>query len=612
MTRLIPRTVLFGADDRSEPQISPDGTRLAYLGPHDGAPNVFVGWKEFRPITNATGRGVGGFVWAPDSRHVIYAQDRGGDENWRLFATDVDSGATKDLTPFEGVQGVVLATRYEHPATIAVLLNLDESGRHDVYRLDLETNELELAARNDGFSRWVVDRDLRVRAAVKPRADGGCDLLVRDDERQGWRLLAEFGIDDALEVVFDSHPMWFSNDGRCLYFVTTKGADTARLVRMSVDDGSIEEIASDPSYDILHVAYHPRDRTPQAAFLTRDRSDYLICDESVAGDLEALRELGRGDVLVGSRDDADERWVVAVVSDDDPGEFYLYDRREKKAELIYKRQPALSDFTLAHTEPFAFDARDGLRIHGYLTFPPEADRDNLPAVVKVHGGPEYRDRWGFDAWTQFFANRGYLCVQVNYRGSIGYGKQFMAAARKEWGRAMHHDVVDATAWVIEQRYADPRRIAMWGTSYGGYETLWCAATESELLACAVAGMAPVNLLTFMDDLPSYWVHVRAMYKHRLGDPDTDAEMLRERSPLSHAHEIRKPLLVFYGDNDPRVRPGEAEQLAKALEASGIEHELHVLEDEGHFVTALSAPALDFMAKRTESFLAEHLGGRAEP
>jgi dipeptidyl aminopeptidase/acylaminoacyl peptidase len=236
----------------------------------------------------------------------------------------------------------------------------------------------------------------------------------------------------------------------------------------------------------------------------------------------------------------------------------------------------------------------------------------LPTVIKVHGGPEARDRWGFDPWVQFFANRRYLCVQVNYRGSIGYGKKFMAAARKEWGRAMHHDVVDAIRWVIDQGFADPDRIAMWGTSYGGYETLWCVATELELLACAIAGMAPVNLLTFMDDLPSYWVHVRAMYKHRLGDPDADAEMLRERSPLTHAHDIRRPMLAFYGDHDPRVRINEAEQLAKVLESAGVPNELHVLKDEGHFVTALSEGALDFMAARTESFLASHLGGRAEP
>jgi len=606
--QVIPRGVLFGADDRSNPKVSPDATRLGWIGPHRGAANVFVDGK---PLTSATGRGIGSFMWEADSCHVIYSQDRAGDENWRLFRTNVDTGDSEDLTPFEGVQAVVLATSQKHPDTIAILLNQDESGRHDVYRLKLSTGELEPAARNEGFSRWVVDSDLRVRAAVKPRADGGCELLVRDDEASDWRVACEFGVDDALEVVFDSHPMWFSNDGNSLYFVTTKGAETARLVRFDIADGSMTTIAEDPNYDILDVLYHPKTREPQAALLTRERTEYIVIDPSIEDVLKALRDVRPGDAHIGSRDDDDNTWIVGFASDDDPGAFYRYHRNTKEFELVFERQPELKKHTLARTESFTFEARDGLQIQGYLTFPREG-RKNVPTVVKVHGGPEYRDRWGFDPWAQFFADRGCLCVQVNYRGSIGFGKNFMAAARKEWGRAMHHDVVDAIHHVIDRGYADPDRIAMWGTSYGGYETLWCAATEPDLLTCAVAGMAPVNLLTFMDDLPSYWVHVRAMYRHRLGDPETDEDMLRERSPLTHAHNITAPLLVFYGDHDPRVRVGEAGQLKKVLDESGVPHEMHILKDEGHFVSALSPKSLDFMAVRTEAFLAEHLGGRAEP
>jgi dipeptidyl aminopeptidase/acylaminoacyl peptidase len=611
---LIPRHVLFGGEDRSALQISGDGSRIGFIAPHDDAPNVWIGETgsdAYRPVTTAGGRGIGEFHWSGDSRLIIYAQDRGGDENWRLYATEVDTGETLDLTPFDGVQAQVLAVSADHPGIIVVALNLDDRARHDVYRLELATGRLEAAARNEGFSRWIVDHDLEVRGAVRPRADGGGELLVRDDEDSPWRTALSVDIDDAAEIVFDAHPIRFSLDGRSLYLICSKDAETSRLARLSLQTGELETLAADPDYDVLDVWFHPRSKEPQAAFITRERSEYLACDPVMSTDLAALKVVNDGDVQLLSRDDADRRWIVAFASDVDPGSYYLYDRSTRKARVIFERHPSLREFSLARSEPFSFTARDGLEIHGYLTFPADGGRSRLPTVVKVHGGPEYRDRWTYDPWVQLFAGRGYLCVQVNFRASIGYGRRFLAAGRKQWGRAMHTDVVDAIAFVIDQGYADPDRVAMWGTSYGGYETLWCAATEPELLTCAVAGMAPVNLLTFIRGFPAYWVHVRAQYLHRLGDPSTEEEMLRERSPLAHARNIRRPLLLYYGENDPRVPLSEAEQLAAELEAGGVQHELMVLRDEGHFVGALSPAALADVAARTEAFLARHLGGRAE-
>lgn len=611
---MIPRAALFSSERRPAPKISPDARWLGFLADHSGAPNLWVGpvdGRGFRSLTELGGRGAQDFLWSPNSGGVIHLSDAGGDENWRLHLTDLDARRTRDLTPFDGVQTQVLAISSRHPDTIVVALNLEAPARHDAYRLTLSTGALELAARNEGFTRWVVDADLRVRGAVRPVAEGGAELVVRDEEAAAWRTVLTVDLDDSAEIVFDAHPIRFSRNGRSLYLITSKDAPTSRLVRLSLETGAMTTLAEDPIYDVRTVWFHPQTLEPQAAAVVRERWDWVPCDPSIEPHIEAIRAAERGDVLLHDRDQEDRKWIVEICGSAEPGRYYLYDRQTRSNQLLFERQPGLRRQRLAEAEPFSFTARDGTTIPGYLTFPKEAAGRALPTVVKVHGGPEARDMWAFDPWLQLFADRGYLCVQVNYRASIGYGRQFLAAGRKQWGAAMHDDVVDAIRWVIDQGVADRERIAMWGTSYGGYETLWCAATEPGLLRCAVAGMAPVNLLTFLRDLPAYWTHVRAQYVHRVGNPETDEQMLRERSPLAHADRIRCPLLLFYGARDPRVRVHEAEQLTEKLRESGVEYDLHVLPDEGHFVGALSASALARVVELTEGFLARHLGGRTE-
>ncbi|MGH2811531.1 MAG: S9 family peptidase [Actinomycetota bacterium] len=556
-------------------------------------------------MTHDRGRGIQSFHWAPDGRHVIYGQDRGGDENWRLYITEVDTQKTRELTPFDGVQALVLRLSKRHPGSMLVGLNRDDPSRHDAFRLELSTGSLEKVAENPGFARWIVDRDLRVRGGVRATADGGCEVLMSDDGGRQWRPIFTAGLDEGLELLF-GWPMELSADDRSLIMVCAKDSNTSRLVRMDLGTGSIETIAGDPEYDVRAVMFQPDSGRPQVAYVEKDRLVPLILDPSIEEDFAELSRVHHGDFVVAGRDDADRSWVVEFHADDTPSAYYLYRRDLKQAQLLFEDRPELRRYRLAAMQPFQFPARDGLTIHGYLTFPPGSETRRLPTVVKVHGGPQARDSWRFDPWAQLFASRGYLCVHVNYRGSMGYGKQFLFAGDKQWGRAMHHDVLDAIGWLVDHGHSDPARIAMWGTSYGGYETLVTVTSDPDLLACAVAGMAPVNLVSFMESLPAYWSAQRALLTRQCGDPEAEGDLLWERSPLRLVDRIRTPLLMFYGDGDPRVTVGEAEQLAKALESHGIPHELHVLSGEGHSLDEMSPEYLRLVVERTEAFLEHHL------
>ena len=338
--------------------------------------------------------------------------------------------------------------------------------------------------------------------------------------------------------------------------------------------------------------------------------DYVVLDPAIRDDLELLRELEPGDLVFAGNDDADRTWLVGYTADDGPIRYYAYDRVSHEATFLFEHQPALSDFELARMEPFSFESRDGLTIHGYLTFPPGADRQGLPAVLDVHGGPWGRDTWGFNPEAQWLANRGYLSVQVNFRGSTGYGKRFLNAGDREWGAKMHDDLLDAVAWVTAEGYADPERIAIYGGSYGGYAALVGAAFTPDVFRCAVDIVGPSNLKTLIESIPPYWAPMIAQFHTRVGNPETEADFLWERSPLSRVGDIRIPLLIAQGANDPRVKQAESEQIVAALRDKGIPHEYMLFPDEGHGF-AKPENRLRFYAA-AERFLAEHLGGRFEP
>jgi dipeptidyl aminopeptidase/acylaminoacyl peptidase len=612
-TELIPRRLLFGNPERALGSISPDGNSTAFVAPDDGVLNVWIADAEggdAKPVTHDRDRGIRSYWWAYDNRHILYVQDQGGDENWRLYGVDLSTGDVTDLTPFDGVQAQVIAQSRRRPGELLVGLNRDNPAFHDAYHVDLDSGRLDLVRANEGFgspwgSAWIADEDLEIRAAVRPSADGsGYELCVPDGD--GWRVLETFEYEDALTT----RTLGVSGDEAGVYVVTSKDGNTGRLVRIDLVSGAVQVIAEDPTYDVGDVVLDPRTNDPQIVGFVRDRLEHTVLDPQVAEDFAAVQDLGPGEVHIQSADAENRRWVASIVADDAPSRTYLFDRRDRSARFLFEDRPALSDYRLAKMEPFSFRARDGLTIHGYLSFPPDADRRALPTVLDVHGGPWGRDVWGYLSEAQWVANRGYLCVQVNFRGSTGYGKAFTNAGDREWGSKMHDDLIDAVDWIVAQGYADPARIAIYGGSYGGYAALVGAAFTPDRFCCAIDVVGPSNLKTLLESVPPYWASVREQFNRRVGDPTTDEEFLWSRSPLSRVDDIRIPLLIAQGANDPRVKQAESEQIVSALESKGIDHRYMLFPDEGHGF-AKPENRMKFY-KAAEEFLAEHLGGRVEP
>jgi len=612
LTALVPREVIFGNPERVQPRISPDGTRLAYIAPRDGVLNVWVGEvgapeDGFRPVTDDTDRGIQVYFWSHDNRRILYPQDKDGDENWRLYDVDLDSGATRDLTPFDGVQAQFIAYEKRFPTEMLLGLNRDDPELHDVYHLDLVTGELEKVVENFGVTGWAADPELRVRAALRHRPDGGMDVVARrPDGPDEWATVLAVGAEDAL----GTHLQGFTGDGRGLYLVSSVDADASRLLRLDLDLGGTEILAEDPRYDVGAVVLHPDSREVQLVNVIKARDETCVLDPSIQADIDGIRSIQKGDFGITDRDHADRQWLVTFSVDDGPDSYYLWDRQTRAATFLFHHLPALSDYRLAPMEPFAFSARDGLEIHGYVTFPVGTERERLATVLCVHGGPWGRDVWGYSAGVQWLANRGYLCVQVNFRGSTGYGKEFLNAGDREWAGKMHDDLIDAVEFVVDAGWADPERVAILGGSYGGYAALVGATFTPDVFRCAISFAGISNLLTMLENIPRYWVPIVAQFHQRVGDPETEAEFLWSRSPLSRVDDIRIPVFLAQGANDPRVTQAESEQIVAAMREKGIEHEYMLLPDEGHGLAKPENRMRVFAA--VERLLAKHLDGRYEP
>src|SRR5689334_8913210 len=391
MAELIPRQVLFGNPERISPRISPDASTLAWIAPHEGVLNVWtapvgpdgVDWAAARVVTDDTDRGIRIFIWAHDGRHLLYLQDTGGDENWRLHDVDLRTMQRRDLTPFEGVRAELIATEKKFPTDILIGLNRDNPQLHDVYRLDLVTGELVKEVENPGFIGWVADAELVVRCGIAPQPDGGLVIMIRDDAGQDWRPLLSIAAEDALT----SQPLVFSADGGSLLALSSIGANTARLVRIHLAGGATEVLAEDPEADVTGIRIHPDTREPQFVVFEKERSHYLALDPAYEPDLAAIRALHPGDPAGSMGDDDDRLWLVAFTNDTGPCPYYAYNPETRQRRFLFDHQPELSRYELAPMEPVEFTARDGLTMHGYATFPPDAGRSGLPMVLNVHGGP---------------------------------------------------------------------------------------------------------------------------------------------------------------------------------------------------------------------------------
>lgn len=609
LPELIPRDVLLGNPVKASPKISPDGKMISYLATADGLLNVWVktvGKDDDRQVTFDTTQGIIFYTWSADSKRMLYVQDQEGNENYRLYSVDLRTGKVKDYTPFENVRARVVAWDTDHPKELLISMNKRNSQVFDVYHLNLRNGKIRIVAENPGnIVGWIADEDFKLRGALAINQNGGFDLLVRDDEDSPWRTLLTWGFEDNRS----SYPLQFSKDGDYIYLMDSRDANAARLVKVNLETGNTEVLAEDPTYDVKGVMIHPDTEELLWYNVMRDRRDRVVVAEEYRDDFEYLYALDEGDVGIANWNTDFDKWIVSLMRDDGPVSYYFYDLETGEATYLFDHRPELNNYTLAPMEPISFTSRDSLTIHGYVTFPPGVERTSLPMVLNVHGGPWVRDYWGYDPQAQWLANRGYICLKVNYRGSTGYGKDFLNAGNKEWGRKMHFDLVDAVSWAIEQGYVDPEKIAIYGGSYGGYAALVGATFTPDLFCCAVDEFGPSNLITFLETVPPYWKPMQEMSYRRIGHPIKDSTMLWERSPLSRVDSIRIPVLIVQGANDPRVKQSESDQIVQAMKKKGINYEYMLFEDEGHGFMK-EENRLEFFAS-AERFLAKHLGGRYE-
>jgi dipeptidyl aminopeptidase/acylaminoacyl peptidase len=606
---LIPRTVLFGNPEKTGPQLSPDGRHLAYIAPDDrDVLQVWVrtvGKQDDRKMTADKKRGIRNYFWTYDGEQLIYLQDKDGDENFHLHGVNVKTAQVRDLTPFEGVRAQVVDLDPKFPKEVLVGLNRKDKAKFDVYRLHLASGELTFDTDNPGnVMGWTADADFKIRAALATTPDGGYDLLYRSTSEEKWQTLRHWGPED------NGSPLVFSVDNKTLYLLANHDADTLRLVALDLASKKETVVAEDPVYDVGGAMVHPIRRTIQAVAINKDKSVWKVLDKGVAEDFDALGQIRKGQFSVTNRDLADKTWLVAYTTDDGPVYYYAYDRGSRKGTLLFSHQPKLEGLPLASMRPISYRSRDGLTIHGYLTVPVGVPAKNLPAVLYVHGGPWARDTWGYNPSVQWLANRGYAVLQVNFRGSTGYGKKFLNAGNKEWAGKMHLDLIDGVNWLVKEGVADPKKIAIMGGSYGGYATLVGLAFTPDVFACGVDIVGPSNIISLLKTIPPYWAPAKAMFAKRVGDLDKEEDFLKSRSPLFFVDKIRAPLLIGQGANDPRVKQAESDQIVNALRRANKAVEYIIYTDEGHGF-ARPENRLHFFA-HTEAFLARHLGGRAEP
>ena len=606
-SKLIPRTILFGNPQRTSPQLSPDGNRLAWIAPDEGVLNVWVrtiGVDDERIVTRDRSTGIRMFFWSEDSQRILYVQDRDGDENFHLYAVDLATNESLDLTPFENATVADVITDRNHPHEALVAVNDRDPQLFDLHRVQLATGESRREAENPGaYVGWLTDNAFNLRGAQAALPDGGFALLVSPKPGDEMALFLEWGPED------NGGAVGFTPDDKGLYIEDSLESDATELYAIDLATRAKTTLARHDKVDVGPVMRHPTERHVQAVGFNVHRLEWTILDEAVRPDFEALAAVEDGEVNVISRDKADKTWLVAFTRDTGPVRYYAWDRASRKAEFLFTDRPELEKQPLAAMQPLTIQARDGLELVCYLSTPPGAEAKSLPLVLNVHGGPWARDEWGYDAEAQWLANRGYAVLQVNYRGSTGFGKKFLNAGNREWAGRMHDDLLDAVEWAVNAGVADPKRIAIYGGSYGGYAALVGAAFTPDVFTCAVDIVGPSNICTLIESIPPYWAPLMHQFRVRVGDIEKEREFLEARSPLFKAEAIRIPMLIVQGANDPRVKQAESDQIVAELRSKGKEVDYLLYPDEGH---GFSRPEnrMAFYAE-AERFLARHLGGRAE-
>jgi dipeptidyl aminopeptidase/acylaminoacyl peptidase len=616
---LITREALFGNPVRSGGTLSPDGRWLGWMAPHEGVMNVFIAPfdkpDEARRMTGATDRPIPFFSFTRDSASVIYIQDKAGDENFLLYQVNIESGEERALTPFENTRARVIGGSVTIRDKLLIGLNNRDPQYHDVYLLNLHTGALDLVMQNDSYVGFLADDTLTLRLALRQNETGGSDIFEIADGK-----VAETPRDSTtLEDSLTTGPAGYTTDGKTLYWIDSRGRNTAALIAEDTATGKRSIIAESERADIGGTLRHPMTGEVQAYSVNYLKNEWIPLEPEIERAFVFLRERLDGEFGIQSRTEADDKWLIWHDPLTGPMRTLLYDRVAGTLEEFYVTRPELEGAPLQPMRPLEIPSRDGLTLVSYLTLPPGSDPDGdgkpatpLPMILLVHGGPWARDGYGFNRTHQLYANRGYAVLSVNFRGSTGFGKAFVNAGNLEWGAKMHDDLIDAVDWAVAQAIARKDKVAIMGGSYGGYATLAGLTFTPEVFACGVDIVGPSNLETLLETIPPYWAPMVKQFHERMGNPNTPEglQLLKDRSPLHKADRIRRPLLIGQGANDPRVKQSESDQIVAAMEKARIPVTYVVFPDEGHGF-AWPENNIAFTAI-TEAFLASCLGGRAEP
>ena len=615
---MISRKILFGNPEKAHARISPDGKKLAYLAPVDGVLNVWVGPAKApsaaKPVTRDLKRGIRSFFWAYTSEHLLYPQDEKGDEDWHIYSVNLASQKVKDLTPIAHIAARIQEVSQNFPEKILIGINdRNERQLHDIYEVNIVTGERTLVQENPGFAGFMTDDAYNVRFALTFMPDGG-QMYLKPDPEISWKEFIRIDPVDSMTT----HPFGFDKSGDRYYMLDSRDRDKSALKVVDIETGAEEVLAESDQADIDGVVIHPTEKTVQAVTFTYARQELRVLDPAIQRDIKYLQGVADGELKITSRSLDDRLWTVAYLVDDGPTRFYLYDCEAQSETFLFTSQPKLEDLPLVKMHSQVIKARDGLELVAYFSLPGPSDpaasgrpEEPLATVLVVHGGPWARDGWGYTANHQWLANRGYAVLSVNYRGSTGFGKDFINKANGEWAAAMHDDLIDAVDWAVEQKIADPSRVAIMGGSYGGYATLVGLTFTPETFVCGVDIVGPSNLITMMENPPPYWAPLMPIMKHRVGD-FTDEEgrkLLKSKSPLTFVDRIQRPLLIGQGQHDPRVKQVESDQIVAAMNEKGIPVSYMLFTEEGHgFAKPENRNAFFAVA---EAFLAEHLGGDHE-
>jgi len=614
--QIIPRKVLFGNPDKTRVSLTHDGKYILYIAPKDGVLNIWMAsssdLSKTEVITHDKGRGIRSYAKAYNNKNILYSQDFNGDENDRIYSYNIETKETKLLTPERGVKAGIAGMSYKKPNEILIYLNERNPEYFDIYKLSLDTLEKELIYKNDRFTDYVADENLNLRFGSLLDKDGAVEYYELKDGEP--KLFTKISMEDS----FNTSILGFDASGETLYMLEGRNRNTSALKAIDLATDKEEILAEDAKADIGLFAVHPTKQTPQAVSIDYDRTSYKILDKDIEEDIKYLQALDRGDLIINSRTLDDKTWIVTYMADNAPIKYYKYDRINKKAEFLFTNRKDLEQYKLAKMIPVIIKSRDGLDLVSYITFPNDVNLDEnnipdrkVPLILNVHGGPWVRDSWGYDPEHQWLANRGYAVLSINYRGSTGFGKDFLNAGNLEYAGKMHTDLIDGVNWAIKNNIVDSDKVCIMGGSYGGYATLVGLTMTPDVFACGVDVVGMSDLLTHVQSKAPYMTPLLSLYKTRIGPWDTEEEkeFLRQRSPINFIDNIKKPLFIAQGAHDVRVVQAQSDKIVNAMKANHIPVVYAIYPEEGHGF-AKPGNRISYYAL-AEQFLAKVLKGRAE-